>query len=132
MVVRRFRSPSRALVALAAFAVGLAIGACDGSSPASSGSGEATAAPTCRLAGALHEHQLVQSPGLRATPGDVVVGRLEAAVSGAPVPAAGSGGPGVDVLPYRIAADTDFEVGIGDGGTAGVVRLLDASGRIVA
>lgn len=60
-----------------------------------------------------------------------MVGRLEAGAPGEPIVASDSGGNGVDLLPYRIAADTDLRIGVG-GGTAGFVRLIDASGRIVA
>lgn len=110
--------------------LGLASGGCDGGSGSSGSAAVPEVAPSCRLADALHEHQLARSPDLHATPGDIVIGRLETGAPGEPVAASDSGRSGVDVLPYRIVADTDLRLGIG-GGTAGIVRLLDASGRIV-
>lgn len=88
----------------------------------------ASAEPACRLAHALHEHQLMRQGG-DATPADVVVGRLE--ISGGPVARGDSGGAGVDLVPYRIAYASDLEIALGGGGIASV-RLIDADGDVVA
>lgn len=103
----------------------LATACSNGSSGPSSG---ASAAPACQLRQALHEHQLGAS-GARATPDQIVIGRLETA-SG-PVARDDSGSAGVDLLPYHIADASDFEIALGEGAIAGV-RLLDRDGNAVA
>lgn len=134
VIGRRSKGFLRAQIAVAAalgLSLALASSGCGGGSGSSGSAGAPQAAPSCRLAAALHEHQFARSDELRATPSDVVIGRLETGAAGEPVAASDSGRPGVDVLPYRIVADTELRLGI-VGGTAGTVRLLDASGRIVA
>jgi phage tail sheath protein FI len=65
---------------------------------------------------------------MRARPSDVVVGRLETATGS--TARADSGRAGVDVLPYRIDRDGDFELAVG-AGTVAVARLRDDAGRVV-
>lgn len=88
-----------------------------------------SAAASCGLADALHEHQLEADATLRATPGTSLIGRLETSTS---VPhALDSGGAGHDAIAYRIDEATALRIGVAPGGVERV-RLVDAAGVTIA
>lgn len=89
----------------------------------------ATRQPSCRLADALHEHQLQVDATLRATLDTSLVGRLETRTS---VPHAwDSGGAGHDAIAYRIDEATALRIAVAPGAVERV-RLVDATGATVA